>query len=325
MRTKRLEEGDARETAFPFLKSNVFSFVAFTWMSGLISKGARRPLEADDIWQLPEKDRTENLMARFERNWEAQRARGAAQPSLVKALNQTFGKVFWLSAFPKLLNDASQFAGPIVLAELIRFANASLRGGPDAPPEYKGYLLAGIIFFSMMIGAIGENIYFFHTMRVGMHVRSVLSASIYKKALRVSGKERRNQTSGAVVNYMSADAERVSLTVSQLHLLWSHPTRILVSLVLLWQVLYAGAVIGLLTILVTVPFQAVLVTKMAKYRKLMLKDTDRRVSIVNEILNGMKVIKYYAWEYPFRNKVNAVREEELAKLKKAVVYQVTRK
>ena len=43
--------------------------------------------------------------------------------------------------------------------------------------------------------------------------------------------------------------------------------------------------------------------------------TDARVKLMNEILSGIRVIKFYAWESAFMDKVLAVRQRELIKLK----------
>ena len=43
---------------------------------------------------------------------------------------------------------------------------------------------------------------------------------------------------------------------------------------------------------------------------------DERVKIVNEVLNGMKVIKLYAWEEPFQNLIMSIRKAEMSILRK---------
>ena len=42
-----------------------------------------------------------------------------------------------------------------------------------------------------------------------------------------------------------------------------------------------------------------------------LKTTDARVKLMNEILTGIRVIKYYCWEKPFKGKVHDIRQTEL--------------
>lgn len=43
---------------------------------------------------------------------------------------------------------------------------------------------------------------------------------------------------------------------------------------------------------------------------------DSRIKLMNEILNGIKVLKLYAWENSFRDKVLAIRQKELNVLRK---------
>ena len=43
---------------------------------------------------------------------------------------------------------------------------------------------------------------------------------------------------------------------------------------------------------------------------------DSRIKLVNEVLNGMKVIKLYAWEEPFKKLIMGIRGGELEVLRK---------
>ncbi|XP_009874359.1 PREDICTED: multidrug resistance-associated protein 1, partial [Apaloderma vittatum] len=48
-----------------------------------------------------------------------------------------------------------------------------------------------------------------------------------------------------------------------------------------------------------------------------MKSKDNRIKLMNEILNGIKVLKLYAWELAFREKVLKIRRKELKVLKKS--------
>lgn len=48
-----------------------------------------------------------------------------------------------------------------------------------------------------------------------------------------------------------------------------------------------------------------------------MKEKDKRIKLMSEILNGMKVLKLYAWEESFSNIINKIRQKELDLLKKA--------
>ena len=50
----------------------------------------------------------------------------------------------------------------------------------------------------------------------------------------------------------------------------------------------------------------------------MMKAKDKRIKIMNEILNGMKVLKLYAWEKPYMKKGISKKGQTLNK--KTILY-----
>lgn len=59
----------------------------------------------------------------------------------------------------------------------------------------------------------------------------------------------------------------------------------------------------------------------SKLRLQAVAATDRRVAQMNEILNAIKLIKMYAWEEPFQQKVHDIRKREMLELRKAAFLQ----
>lgn len=47
---------------------------------------------------------------------------------------------------------------------------------------------------------------------------------------------------------------------------------------------------------------------------------DERVKLVNEVLSGIKVLKLYAWEEAFRQKINDIRLKEVKNLKQIAYF-----
>lgn len=55
-----------------------------------------------------------------------------------------------------------------------------------------------------------------------------------------------------------------------------------------------------------------------------MKYMDGRVKLMNEILNGIKILKFYAWEKAFLEQVLGYREKEIKTLKKSqILYSVS--
>ena len=47
--------------------------------------------------------------------------------------------------------------------------------------------------------------------------------------------------------------------------------------------------------------------------------TDKRVTMMSEIINSIRLIKMYAWEQPFTQRIDSLREEEVKNLKKSAL------
>lgn len=59
----------------------------------------------------------------------------------------------------------------------------------------------------------------------------------------------------------------------------------------------------------------ILVTIMYSQRKKMVVITDQRVRLTTEVLQGVRLVKYYAWESFFAGKIAALRGRELQRIK----------
>eukprot|EP00028_Trichosphaerium_sp_Am-I-7-wt_P005430 CAMPEP_0168519036 /NCGR_PEP_ID=MMETSP0405-20121227/7077_1 /TAXON_ID=498012 /ORGANISM="Trichosphaerium sp, Strain Am-I-7 wt" /LENGTH=1028 /DNA_ID=CAMNT_0008539499 /DNA_START=322 /DNA_END=3408 /DNA_ORIENTATION=+ len=54
---------------------------------------------------------------------------------------------------------------------------------------------------------------------------------------------------------------------------------------------------------------------MAKYQKKVMEHKDKRNKTMNEVLNGMRIIKFFAWETSFYDRVTFIRNAELSSLR----------
>lgn len=57
------------------------------------------------------------------------------------------------------------------------------------------------------------------------------------------------------------------------------------------------------------------------FRSKVVVITDARTTQMNEIINSIKLIKMYAWEEPFIQRVRSLRKREVAQLRKAAMLQ----
>ncbi|RWS23642.1 multidrug resistance-associated protein 4-like protein, partial [Leptotrombidium deliense] len=114
-------------------------------------------------------------------------------------------------------------------------------------------------------------------------------------------------STGQIVNVFTNDLNRIDYLFWYFWYLFIAPIELIVVYVLLWQYVGYSCTTGLGFILVVVVFQFASAKYINKYRFATAKLTDSRVKLMSEILNAMKVIKMYAWENSFAEKISKIR------------------
>nr|XP_057915142.1 canalicular multispecific organic anion transporter 1 isoform X1 [Doryrhamphus excisus]XP_057915143.1 canalicular multispecific organic anion transporter 1 isoform X1 [Doryrhamphus excisus] len=229
---------------------------------------------------------------------------------LVPTIYKTFQWVLIESAFFKLLQDLLSFASPQLLKLMISFVQDT------NSYAWEGYLYAVLLLVVALLQSLFLQQYFQRCFVLGMKVRTAIMAAVYKKALVVSNDTRKESTVGETVNLMSADAQRFNDVTNFIHLLWSCPLQIALSIVFLWQELGPSVLAGLAVMVLMVPINGLLASKARNFQIENMKFKDKRLKIMNEILNGMKILKLYAWEPSFQAQVEDIRGQELNVMKK---------
>ncbi|KAF9112024.1 hypothetical protein BGX27_004109 [Mortierella sp. AM989] len=308
-----IQLGEDNYEKCPEDEANIFSIATFHWVTGLMRKGYSKPLTMDDLWGLRKEDQSKNVSNTFAATWERELKK--KHPSLLKALANAFGRPFYIAGIWKAANDILGFLQPVLLREMLRFVMSYKTESPQ--PLYRGYAIAFLMFICSVTQTTVLHQYFHLCFRTGMHVRAGLVTAIYQKSLRLSNSARQEFTVGEIVNHMSIDAQRLQDLVSYLHVIWSGLFQISLALYLLYDTMSWAIFAGVAIMLLTIPLNAKLSVYMKNFQQQQMKNKDARIKLMNELLNGIRVIKLYAWEGTFLQKVLTIRNDyELAMMKK---------
>ncbi|CDH53089.1 multidrug resistance-associated protein 1 [Lichtheimia corymbifera JMRC:FSU:9682] len=307
-------EEDEHECPEP--NTNIFGRLTFSWMTPLMRLGYQKPLIMDDLWNLKEDDQSAVIGDIFQKAWDRE-AKKTKNPSLLRVLIKTVGGPFLFAAFFKGLQDILQFTQPMLLSALITWVAQYSESDGQGVPAYRGVLIALGMFFTAVVQTMVLHQYFHRCFTTGMRLRAALVTAIYRKTLVLSNGSRQQSTVGEIVNHMSVDAQRLMDLCTYFHIAWSGPFQIVIALVLLWRTMGPSIWAGVAILVLAVPLNTYLAKKMRTLQKRQMGNKDARVKLMNEILNGIKVIKLYAWENPFMEKISFIRNDlELATLKK---------
>ena len=235
-------------------------------------------------------------------------------PSLTRAIFKAFGPWRIVYAIMLLfLSSLLSFVPILLLNDLVKYAEAL-----NAGLEYVGYVDPWVEVAGLFVVPLVASILLTRHMVIMQHcavfARTACSTLLFQKALRVSPSGRARTNTGQVVNMMSVDTNVIMRFIQLAGMTVVTPLQIVISLVLIEKQVGSATWVGIGFLFALVPLNAIIFSSVAKLRRRVLKWQDARVKMTNDILTGIRVIKYMAWERPFRKEIGNVREEELKAL-----------
>ena len=92
---------------------------------------------------------------------------------------------------------------------------------------------------------------------------------------------------------------------------WAAGIQMSICLALLIVNLGPSALAGFSVFIFLTPIQAKVMKKLFQIRRKTMVWTDKRAKLLQELLGGMKLIKFFAWEAPFLERVAGYRKKEM--------------
>ena len=302
----------------PEMYTSYPSVIAFSWLSTLINKGYKQALEENDLWDLLTTDKAEVVDQKFMKNWQEEidkypdcftmKELESPTPSLVKAILKTHWKVLLSALIFKLLQSILLFIPSKVVEYFLTFMRST-----KVPLEI-GFFYATVMFIGGLSISVAQGQYFHRVYRVGMLIRSSLSAALYHKALRLSAKARTQSNQGEVIALLSADIQKLQDCCLVVLQLFTAPIQIFLSLFLLYQQLGWSMLGGLLAVAFTVLGAGKIQKGLVEATKRTMKQKSLRLKFTQELFNAIKIFKLYAWEDTFLKKIINSRSQELKAL-----------
>ena len=150
---------------------------------------------------------------------------------------------------------------------------------------------------------------------VGNRIKIGLMNMIYKKSLMLSTSARKTTTVGEMTTLLTSNAQQFEFGCFHLVGMLSTPLQIAICTFMLYR--YLGAVAtfaGLASMLVILPLNSAIAKRTKKLRLGKYKLQDARVKMINELLAGIRVIKFYGWENSFQALIRRLRDNEIRNL-----------
>ena len=293
----------------PRTTRNKCSALMFSWYTPLIRLGKKRPIEQGDLWHVPTFNQCGVVTPHLGELFQQEIERGKKYP-LLWALFRTRMCDFGWTAVYKVFGEGMLYALPMLTQLLLQFVE-----DPSAYEVWYPYVVCVGIFLVSTLHLLLFQGYIDLTTRVGMERRVAAQGLIFRKALRV---DMSAVDSGQITNLMSNDCMKLQLGSLFVQNFYWQPMSAAICMILLGTVLGISALVGLAIMLVLVPLQVVVGRRLTQIRRASLGITDKRVSLVHEMIIGIRLVKVLTWERPSEAKMRHHRKKELFKLMQAL-------
>ena len=132
----------------------------------------------------------------------------------------------------------------------------------------------------------------------------------------MSNDSRKIAPNGEIINLMQVTTVAAETYIGILLGLLTYFIDIVMNLYFMWTYLGVAAFISYGAMIMVTPINIICALLQYKTEAQLLAKKDARVKVFNDVLNGIKVIKFYGWEISFEKLVEKFRNIELNTLKK---------
>ena len=138
---------------------------------------------------------------------------------------------------------------------------------------------------------------------------------LFEKLLKVSPSSMKERAeSGEVTNFMQIDAHRLTFLMRSSPEVLTIPTTLVGYCYMLFKFFGFSFIFGICTLSLFMFINVLFSKKFKKLQKKQMALKDKRMKKITETFNNIKILKLYAWEDEFKDKVNKAREDELQNL-----------
>ncbi len=332
--------------------ASLLSLAMFSWADAIIWRGYKKTLELGDVWDLSMRDKAATVLSEFR---QIKKTHSLAirllmffkRKLLIQGVWAMFANLF--TFLPTLLlkgilehleDPTTTPASAAWLYVILLFVSGFVKTVGDNQALWVGrrvcIQLRAIIIGEVYSKALRRRAAAFAETELGKdktgqspipsvqtRKRKFLPVAPWKKTQNVNkvtnvekSPSDARANDGTIINLMSIDSFKVSEVSAYLHFLWaSVPVQIILAVVLVYRILGRSALAGICIMVFVMPLNFFIARSFQRAQKKIMASTDARIHSTNEVLQNIRIIKYFAWERRFSAQVNDKRRAELKALR----------
>lgn len=313
---------------YQLFHTNFLARVFFWWLNPILKVGYKRTLTPNDMYYVEGDMTAEKNFEDFVKNLDIilNKSRAKAKLknpdlteeelqslpypkySLVQALFMTFKYKYSKAVFFKACADVAQVLTPLLTKALINFVEKKTYL-PETPiGKGVGYAIGTAAM--LLLNGMLINHFLHNSITVGAQCKSILTTALLKKSFKVTPKTKHLYSNGKVTSILATDLSRIDLAIGFQPFAITFIIPVIISIALLIVNIGVSALVGIAIFVIAIAVIGGGAKRLLMMRRNANQYTDGRVSLMREILNSMKIIKFYAWEDAYENNVVDQRTKE---------------
>lgn len=274
----------------------------FTEVSPLVKLAKVKNIEEADLMELPQDLDPRNISVnQKEIRWTTPRD---LLLSLVYSLRKYTGSAYlWY-----LGSSIFALISPVLVNQFVKLISDGVTQETLPVTLLYGILLG---MFGFLSGLFMQH-YFYNGLKAYQVTTSILNERIFAHSLRLSHQARQHNQVGDIVNHMSSDSDNVADFPMVLGDFIMSIFLIIGVVLMLFYYIGLSALAALLVLFTLAPLTMYVAKKFTHLDEEMMLHRDRRVTLMTQAMNAIRVVKYFAWEKSVSSEVHEVREKELS-------------
>ncbi|XP_023233967.1 multidrug resistance-associated protein 4-like [Centruroides sculpturatus] len=293
----------------PFDSAGVFSRAFFCWLFPLLTKGRKRYLKQEDLYETSKYHASEYLGNLLQKEWEKELKQ--SNPRLLNAILRFLGWQFLIAIIFALIQET------VIIASQAYFLGLVINCFDHSSKwnDITAYLSAAGFFGMTAIYLFIYNFNYFVTEVLSLKLKIALYTVLYRKAINLSSSSLAKSNVGQMVNLLANDVSKFCNHIFTVLSIFTNPFLIVVTIVILWQYYKWAIFVGMSLIFLYIPIQFVFGKLYSKLRLQAAILGDKRLNLLNEMIAGMRLIKMYTWELPYAALIEKIRIKEMKKVR----------
>ncbi len=323
-------------------QASVLSKLTFAWMIPLLLKGYRNPVTTDDLQKITEEERASDQSEKLKRILSSS---GETVKGLLKCCLKLNLSLIAIGGLFRLGSDIFSLTCAFSIRWLVDAlqSNSTMIQNEEVQEDLtldeflsNPFVIAAIILMSGLFQGICSQASSHFSTLAGIRARNALAMLLYEKAVKLpvtqetvdkheegeedmnadqsdnDGSKSSNPDVGHITNLVSEDLVNIREFLWNVHYIWALPLKVFVIGILVHQKVGVPGSVGVAVgVFLIIPLQLLVGKLMSDNNKKIQKCQDRRLSVSNEVIQGMKTIRLSCLENLTIGTIKQARNEEL--------------